>query len=395
MATAAAATPAAAEAPAAAAQKIVIGTHSGTFHCDEALGCWMLRRTAALAGARVVRTRDAEVLATLPIVIDVGGSYDPSAGRLDHHQRGFAETFGHGHDAVKLSSAGLVYKHHGREVVRALMAGAEGCEAAARDDAAVERVYLRVYQTFILAVDAVDNGVEPFRAAGGGGGGALGPPLYHDGTTLGARVSRLNPEWNAPPEAQTAAALDAAFEQAVALAGGEFADAVVRAARSWLPAKEIVERSVASRLDADPSGRIVRLAAFAPWKEHLYDLEEELLGICGGAGAAGADTAANGKGGGGDDPRTILYVLYEDDREHTWRVQCVAKGPGSFESRLPMPEPWRGLRGAALGEASGAAGCVFCHASGFIGGNETYEGALDMARRSLAAGTAAAAAMAE
>lgn len=27
-----------------------IGTHSGTFHCDEALGCWMLKQTELFAG---------------------------------------------------------------------------------------------------------------------------------------------------------------------------------------------------------------------------------------------------------------------------------------------------------------------------------------------------------
>jgi uncharacterized UPF0160 family protein len=345
-----------------------IGTHSGTFHCDEALGCWMLRRTQAYRGAPVVRTRDADLLATLPIIIDVGGAYDPSTGRLDHHQRGFAETFEHGgHTDVKLSSAGLVYKHFGREVVRSVLESEEGLAEIAKDEEAVERLWLRVYKTFVKAVDAIDNGIEPYGAAASAAGG---PPLYHDGTTLAARVGRLNPEWNAPAEEQSNAALDAAFEKAVALAGGEFAAEVARAARSWLPAKRIVERSVAARFDADPSGRIVKLDEFAPWKEHLYELEEEL-----------------GLADDGDDEKkkTILYVLYEDDREKKWRVQCVARAPGSFESRLPMPEPWRGLRDAELSEKAGIEGCVFCHASGFIGGNATYEGVLEMARKSMQA----------
>lgn len=30
---------------------INIGTHSGTFHCDEALGCYMLKQTEKFAGA--------------------------------------------------------------------------------------------------------------------------------------------------------------------------------------------------------------------------------------------------------------------------------------------------------------------------------------------------------
>jgi uncharacterized UPF0160 family protein len=45
----------------------------------------------------------------LEAVLDVGGVYDPSRHRYDHHQKGFNEVFGHGFN-TKLSSAGLVYK---------------------------------------------------------------------------------------------------------------------------------------------------------------------------------------------------------------------------------------------------------------------------------------------
>lgn len=55
-----------------------IGTHSGTFHCDEALGCFLLQQTDKFAGAEIVRTRDPDILAQLDVVIDVGGVYDPS-----------------------------------------------------------------------------------------------------------------------------------------------------------------------------------------------------------------------------------------------------------------------------------------------------------------------------
>ena len=50
------------------------------------------------------------------VSVDVGGKYDfegcPCV--LDHHQKGFEGTLP-GYD-TKLSSAGLVYKHFGREV---------------------------------------------------------------------------------------------------------------------------------------------------------------------------------------------------------------------------------------------------------------------------------------
>lgn len=49
------------------------------------------------------------MLDTLDVVLDVGGVYDPSQDRYDHHQKGFNEVFGHGF-VTKLSSAGLVYK---------------------------------------------------------------------------------------------------------------------------------------------------------------------------------------------------------------------------------------------------------------------------------------------
>ena len=76
MASAALATPALALPRASLAAKL-IATHSGSFHCDEALGCYLLRQTQAFEGAGVLRTRDAALLATADVVIDVGGTYDP------------------------------------------------------------------------------------------------------------------------------------------------------------------------------------------------------------------------------------------------------------------------------------------------------------------------------
>ena len=57
--------------------------------------------------------------------------------------------------------------------------------------------------------------------------------------------------------------------------------------------------------------------------------------------------------------------------------------PGSFESRKALPAEWRGLRDEKLSEVSGIQGCVFVHASGFIGGNQSYDGAVAMAKKAL------------
>lgn len=45
---------------------------------------------------------------------------------------------------------------------------------------------------------------------------------------------------------------------------------------------------------------------------------------------------------------------------------------------------WRGIRDEALSQLIGISGCIFVHANGFIGGNKTLEGALEMAKKSLA-----------
>ena len=69
----------------------------------------------------------------------MGGVYDPATLRFDHHQRGFTTVFG-GKFKTKLSSAGLVYKHFGREIIQSLT-GLAGDE--------LELIYLRVYEHFI------------------------------------------------------------------------------------------------------------------------------------------------------------------------------------------------------------------------------------------------------
>lgn len=150
------------------------------------------------------------------------------------------------------------------------------------------------------------------------------------------------------------------FLQAVELTGKEISEAVEYCASSWLPARSLVLADIRARYDVDPSGEIIRLSSYCPWKDHLHQLEAE-------EGAAG----------------TIKYVIYEDDREKKWRVQAVGIAPGSFESRRPLPSSWRGVRDDQLSSIAGIPGCVFVHASGFIGGNETQEGALEMARKAL------------
>ncbi|CAN0840853.1 MYG1 exonuclease [Linum grandiflorum] len=319
-----------------------VGTHNGTFHCDEALGCFMIRLTNKFAGAEIVRTRDPQVLETLDAVLDVGGVYDPSRDRYDHHQRGFEEVFGHGF-STKLSSAGLVYKHFGKEIIaKELQVDEEHPD--------VLRLFLAIYKSFMEAIDAGDNGISRYDTDK--------PPRYVNNTHLSSRVGRLNLDWIEPD--QSPEKENEAFQRAMALAGSEFLDSLRFHARSWLPARSIVLGCLAARFEVDPSGEIMVLTQFCPWKLHLFELEEEMK----------------------IEP-SIKYVLYQDDRSKQWRVQAMAVSPDSFESRKPLPAKWRGLRDADLSNEAEIPACVFVHMSGFIGGNQSYEGALAMAKAAL------------
>jgi uncharacterized UPF0160 family protein len=165
-----------------------ICTHHGTFHCDEALACGMLRLLPEFAGMPIVRTRDPAVIDGAHIVVDVGGTYDSAARRFDHHQREFvlpfreraagaAETLDT--EPVRMSSAGLVFKHYGRDVIGVLGAGELAAEYT-------DIVFERTYDKLIREVDAVDNGVDP----------SDGEVRYRIRTGLGSRVGRLNGSWN-------------------------------------------------------------------------------------------------------------------------------------------------------------------------------------------------------
>jgi uncharacterized UPF0160 family protein len=66
------------------------------------------------------------------------------------------------------------------------------------------------------------------------------------------------------------------FLQAVALAGAGFADSLTYHAARWLPARSHVRAALDARHAVHPSGQVIKLEVFCPWKEHLYELEEEL-----------------------------------------------------------------------------------------------------------------------
>ena len=128
--------------------KMKIGTHSGHFHADEALACFLLKQLPEFASAEIVRSRDNKILDTCDIVVDVGARFEPENKRFDHHQREFSETMKTLkvlNFETKLSSAGLIYAYYGKAVLSQLT-------GLAQDNPKLELIFEKVlYFIFLTA----------------------------------------------------------------------------------------------------------------------------------------------------------------------------------------------------------------------------------------------------
>jgi len=304
----------------------------------------MLKLLPQYKNAEIVRSRDPTVLEECDIVVDVGGVYDPTKHRYDHHQRGFTECMNSLNPnyswLTKLSSAGLVYYHFGHRILAEQM-----CAKADDDITAV--IFSKIYEGFVEEIDAIDNGIS-----------ACENPKYRINTNLSSRVAYINPPWN-----EKEVDIDKKFMQAMGVVETEFLDRINYFKNSWWPARQFVLSAIEKRHDIDASGEIVCFPSGGlPWKDHLLTVETDLNLL-----------------------PSIKFVLFpeSDDKASRWRVQCVPVNVGSFENRVSLLEEWRGLRDDELSVKSGIQGCIFVHISGFIGGNLTYDGALQMAKKTL------------
>ena len=137
---------------------------------------------------------------------------------------------------------------------------------------------------------------------------------------------------------------------------------------AWLPARAVVKGAYSDRFQHDSSGHILVIPyrkTGVPWQDHLYMLES-------------SETSP-------DPTSQVYYVLSPENGEpdSKWRIRAVPAEPGSFENRRSLPSSWCGLRDAELSREAGVDGSIFIHANGFIGGNETFQGALEMAKKAL------------
>jgi uncharacterized UPF0160 family protein len=208
-------------------------THSGTFHADEVTAYAVL----ALAEPETVprhflRSRDPALVARAEIVFDVGGVFDPSRHRYDHHMRERPRRA----DGTPYSSAGLIWAAFGREALRTLVPDA--------GESLRERLWSAVDREFVLPIDRVDNGIGEA-----------------DALSYAGLIADVNPPWDDPAPDEDGRFLEAA----------RFADAALRRKVSALLARLRAEDAVLAAARAAEDPRIIELPAPMPWQEAAFE----------------------------------------------------------------------------------------------------------------------------
>lgn len=309
---------------------MVIATHSGKFHADDAWAVAVLH--VLFPDAAIVRTRDPALIDAADFAIDVGGIWDPAAGRFDHHQKGFS---GARQTGVPYASAGLVWREYGARCVAALAAAHTGTELT--EDKAREMAHA-IDADVVQYLDLSDVGAAK-NAPGGYG--------------LSAVISGFNPNWldeqrlgyGEPAEAFRLAA----FRRAMALLTDVLINSIKYRVGAMLAVEQVRQSEPLER------GRLLFLKNSAlPWTQLV---RKEM-------------------------PK-VLFVISHSLSENRYLLHTVPMSAESFQARADLPASWAGLRDAELAAVTGVADATFCHNGRFIAAAKSYAGAYSMALQAL------------
>lgn len=309
---------------------MVIVTHSGKFHADDAWAVAVLN--VLFPGSEIVRTRDAAAIEAADFAIDVGGIWDPAAGRFDHHQKGFSGARASG---VPYASAGLVWREYGARCVSALAAAHTGQQIT--EGEAREMAY-GIDADIVQYLDLSDVGAA--KSAPGGYG-------------LSAVVSGFNPNWLDEQRLGYGAAADAYRQEQFLRAVALLTDILVNSVRYRVGAMLAVAQVRQGEVLED--GKVLFLKNSAlPWTQVV---RKEM-------------------------PK-VLFVISHSVAEQRYVLHTVPVSAESFKARADLPESWAGLRDAELAAVTGVPDAGFCHNGRFIAAVKSYEGARTMARLAL------------
>lgn len=311
---------------------MIIATHSGKFHADDVWAVAVL--DLVFPGCTLLRTRDPELIRQADFAVDVGGTWDPPAGRFDHHQKGFS---GARQSGVVYASAGLVWKTHGPRCV-ALVSETRVGQVLAEEQA--REIAYAIDADLVQYLDMSDTGAA--RSAPGGFG-------------LSAVISGFNPTWLDEQRAGSVAAAEE-LRQVQFLRAMEFVtDIIVNAVAYRVGALLSIEQVRNAEVLED--GRVLFLENSAmPWAAVVRNAMPK-----------------------------VLFVISYSVAEQRYLLHTVPAAQDSFDARKDLPAAWAGLQGGELAAVTGVPDALFCHNGRFIAAARSFDGALRMAQLALAA----------
>ena len=156
---------------------------------------------------------------------------------------------------TKFSSAGLIYKYFGLEVVDHIAKNYEHT----LDQSIVERLHRDVYRGLIQEIDAIDNGIDL--------GGAQ---RYRITTGLSERVSVLNSYQTAEDMCQSTQ-----FKVAMKMCERDLCHKIHTKIFKQLASYEIVQNAFNDRLKIHPTGEVIYLERGCSWKSNLSQIEDD------------------------------------------------------------------------------------------------------------------------
>lgn len=213
-------------------KKKILVTHNGTFHSDDVFATATL--SILLDGhIKVIRTRDPKWFEKGDFVYDVGGEYDPSRNRFDHHQIGGA---GKRDNGIPYAAFGLVWKAYGKQL----------CDS--------KEVADRVEEHLVQAIDAEDNGLDTYKIEG-----EVGPYLIQ------GVVSAFRPTWKEEEE------YDKPFMEIVNFAK-KFLIRKIEKAKASLEAEAFIRKAYINSKDK----RLIVLDDHYPWRTFIVEYPEPL-----------------------------------------------------------------------------------------------------------------------
>lgn len=311
---------------------MIIATHSGKFHADDVWAVTVL--DTVFPGCELIRTRDAARIREADFAVDVGGIWDPAAGRFDHHQKGFE---GARESGVEYASAGLVWKEYGARCVEQVARGA-GYDISSE---LARQIAWAIDSDLVQYLDMSDTGAA--RNAPGSFG-------------LSAVISGFNPTWIDEERAGDASAAEdlrlERFRRAMQFISEILANAVKYRIGAVLSVEQVRQSQLLE------GGKVLFLKnAALPWSALVRN-----------------------------EMPTVLFVLSHSVYEQRYMVHTVPAAADSFEARKDLPRAWAGLQGEELAAVTGVPDAIFCHNNVFIAAAASFEGALKLARLALEEG---------